>query len=302
MLKLTEIGNILKEARLAKGLSIDDLQTATKIQKRYLIGIEEGNYSMMPGQFYVRAFIKQYAEAVDLRPEELFEQFKSEIPSVINDDIPEKLSRVQSRKNISTSNSRFFDVLPKILIAVFIIGAIAALYYFYQQRDTGENIKQPIDSDQNEQVNLEESADFAKDKNKDVDVGTDDENADDNDKANEVEPEPEKQEMTVLESAGQKTVYELKNAYKFELKIVSTGETWVQIKNGKGTSLFQGTLKKANNDSQTIDFSQETEAVFTIGRATETEVYVNDEKLEFAIPPSQSVRQDITIRYFSKNE
>ena len=302
MLKLTEIGNILKEARLAKGLSIDDLQTATKIQKRYLIGIEEGNYSMMPGQFYVRAFIKQYAEAVDLRPEELFEQFKSEIPSVINDDIPEKLSRVQSRKNISTSNSRFFDVLPKILIAVFIIGAIAALYYFYQQRDTGENIKQPIDSDQNEQVNLEESADFAKDKNKDVDVGTDDENADDNDKANEVEPEPEKQEMTVLESAGQKTVYELKNADKYELKIVSTGETWVQIKNGKGTSLFQGTLKKANNDSQTIDFSQETEAVFTIGRATETEVYVNDEKLEFAIPPSQSVRQDITIRYFSKNE
>ncbi len=302
MLKLTEIGNILKEARLAKGLSLDDLQVATKIQKRYLIGIEEGNYSMMPGQFYVRAFIKQYAEAVDLRPEELFEQFKSEIPSVINDDIPEKLSRVQSRKNISTSNSRFFDVLPKILIAVFIIGAIAALYYFYQQRDTGENIKQPIDSDQNEQVNLEESADFAKDKNKDVDVGTDDENADDNDKANEVEHEPEKQEMTVLESAGQKTVYELKNADKFELKIVSTGETWVQIKNGKGTSLFQGTLKKANNDSQTIDFSQETEAVFTIGRATETEVYVNDEKLEFAIPPSQSVRQDITIRYFSKNE
>ncbi|MFL6517543.1 MAG: helix-turn-helix domain-containing protein, partial [Bacillus sp. (in: firmicutes)] len=56
---MTELGNRLKEARLAKGLSLDDLQSMTKIQKRYLIGIEEGNYASMPGNFYVRAFIKQ---------------------------------------------------------------------------------------------------------------------------------------------------------------------------------------------------------------------------------------------------
>ena len=36
----------------------------------------------------------------------------------------------------------------------------------------------------------------------------------------------------------------LKNADKFELKVVSTGETWVNIKNGKGHSFFQGMLKK----------------------------------------------------------
>ena len=35
----------------------------------------------MPGNFYVRAFIKQYAEAVGLDPEELFEEFKNEIPN-----------------------------------------------------------------------------------------------------------------------------------------------------------------------------------------------------------------------------
>ena len=63
---MTELGARLKEARLAKGYSLEDLQEITKIQKRYLIGIEEGNYSIMPGSFYVRAFIKQYAEAVGL--------------------------------------------------------------------------------------------------------------------------------------------------------------------------------------------------------------------------------------------
>ena len=57
------------------------MQEITKIQKRYLVGIEEGNYSIMPGTFYVRAFIKQYAEAVGLDPDEIFEEFKNEIPS-----------------------------------------------------------------------------------------------------------------------------------------------------------------------------------------------------------------------------
>jgi len=304
---LTEIGNILKEARLAKGMSLDDLQEATKIQKRYLVGIEEGNYSMMPGQFYVRAFIKQYAEAVNLRPEELFEQYKSEIPSTINEDIPEKLSRVQSRKNITAGNSRFFDVLPKILIAVFIIGAIATLYFFYQQKDTGESEKQPVDNGKNEPVSLEESDRFTNDNNKDkdsdLDDGTDDkDDKDTNNDETDVVPETTKQEIAVLESGGKNTVYELKNADKFELKVVSTGETWVNIANGKGFSFFNGTLKKANNDSQTIDFSKETEAKLIIGKSTETEIYVNDEKIEFAIPPSQSVRQDITIRYLPNNE
>ena len=46
MFYLTELGNRLKEARVAKGFSLDDLQEITKIQKRYLIGIEEGNYEI----------------------------------------------------------------------------------------------------------------------------------------------------------------------------------------------------------------------------------------------------------------
>ena len=109
---MTELGTILKEAREARGLSLDELQSITKIQKRYLLGIEEGNYSMMPGKFYVRAFIKQYAEAVGLEPDELFEQYKSEIPATYNEELPEHLSRVQTRKGISPDTSKIFDILP----------------------------------------------------------------------------------------------------------------------------------------------------------------------------------------------
>ena len=61
---------------------MDDLQQMTKIQKRYLIAIEEGDYEIMPGNFYVRAFIKQYADTVGLDGDRLLGDHASVIPEI----------------------------------------------------------------------------------------------------------------------------------------------------------------------------------------------------------------------------
>ena len=141
MLFLSELGNRLKEARLLKGLSLDALQEITKIQKLYLIGIEEGNFISMPGKFYVRAFIKQYAEAVGLEPEVLFEEFNSEIPNIVSDDIPGHLSRVQTRKSLSDNSSKVLDILPKVLISILVIGVFVFVWYLLAQKIAGSNKK-----------------------------------------------------------------------------------------------------------------------------------------------------------------
>lgn len=298
---MTELGNRLKEARLEKDMSLDDLQTVTKIQKRYLQGIEEGNYNMMPGPFYVRAFIKQYAEAVDLEPEEIFEQYKSEIPTTFNEDIPEKLSRVQSRKNISGNSSKFFDILPKVLVVAFIIGALAVIWYFYSN-NAGDDANEEVEST-NEETTYQQSENLSKEKVDEEEPIEDEKPAADEEETETEEPVEDEQEttvtqeLTVVETKGKSTVYELKNAEKFEVKLVSTGETWVNVKNGKGYSFFQGTLKQGDTDSHTQDFSKETEAVLIIGNSGNTEIYVNDQKLEYSTPPSKLVTQTITIRY-----
>ncbi|WHY68743.1 RodZ domain-containing protein [Neobacillus sp. SuZ13] len=298
---MTELGNRLKEARLAKGLSLDDLQSMTKIQKRYLIGIEEGNYASMPGNFYVRAFIKQYAEALALDPDEIFETYKGEIPASLNDELPQQLSRVKTHKSISESNSKIFDILPKVLIGVFVIGVASLLYYFVYKH-AGDNTNESINKE-NEPVKIVKSENLEKEKveeNKKDDTEEKKDTTEQKEQKTTVEETP-KQEITAVKSSGRNSTYELKNADKFVVKLVSKGQTWVSIKNGKGKSFFQGLLKSGDNESQTEDLSAESEAVLRIGNAADTDIFVNDQKLEYAVPATANV-QNITIQYVLKNE
>ncbi|MER2141453.1 MAG: helix-turn-helix domain-containing protein, partial [Priestia megaterium] len=126
---MTELGQRLRQERESKGLSLEDLQKLTKIQKRYLLGIEEGNYEVMPGKFYVRAFIKQYCEAIGLDTDAIFEEYKSDIPSTQTEDMPQQLSRVRSRKEIPQHTkgvSKAYDYLPTVLVVagVVVVGII----------------------------------------------------------------------------------------------------------------------------------------------------------------------------------
>ncbi|KRF50297.1 RodZ domain-containing protein [Peribacillus frigoritolerans] len=295
---MTELGNRLKEAREAKGLSLEDLQELTKIQKRYLIGIEEGNYSMMPGKFYVRAFIKQYCEAVGLDSEEIFEQYKSEIPSVYSEELPEQLSRVQSRKTIPAGDSKVVELLPKILAAVLVIGAAVLIWVLVLNYMSNPDNEDKKDAKQSDAVGYNKSEEFNKEE-ENADQKQNEEKSDSSEKKNEddtaVKDEEKEQNLAVTSSSGKNSTYELKNTDTFKLKVTSKGSPWVGIKNGEGKLLFQGTIEK--DKSQEIDFTNEKEAVINIGRAYETEIYVNDEKLEYSISPTEVNTQLVTIQF-----
>ena len=300
---MTELGKTLKAAREEKGLSLDDLQQLTKIQKRYLIGIEKGDYAMMPGKFYVRAFIKQYAEAVGIEPEEIFELFKSDVPAVREDELPEQLSRVQSKRTISPTQSKVLDLLPKILVAVFVIGAAVLIWVLVSKNiqtdgekksDTGSD-QITVESEKNSPL---KDGEASKDKDKAQDNGDkndqDQENDQDKEQNNDV-----KQTVSVVNSSGKFSTYELKDTDVFKLKLVASADTWVNVKNANGKSMFQGLMKQ--NDNQEIDLTNETKAELVIGNTAGTTIYINDEQLTYAISPTERVNQNITIN-FSKTE
>ena len=71
-----KIGPVLEQARKQRGLTLDDVEQATKIRKRYLAGLEREDYGVLPDAVYVQGFLKTYANYLGLDGEDLSRQLK----------------------------------------------------------------------------------------------------------------------------------------------------------------------------------------------------------------------------------
>jgi hypothetical protein len=59
----------LTEARLARGLTLEDAERGTRIARRFLIALEEHDYSVFPAPIYARGFLRSYSRYLGLDPE-----------------------------------------------------------------------------------------------------------------------------------------------------------------------------------------------------------------------------------------
>ncbi|WP_414674161.1 RodZ domain-containing protein [Lysinibacillus endophyticus] len=283
MLLLTELGTRLKEARLSKGYSLDDLQEITKIQKRYLVGIEEGNYSIMPGSFYVRAFIKQYAEAVGLDADEILAEFKKDLPNQPTEEVAQSISQSPTRRKLNTrSTNRLLETMPKIIVALFIVVIILAIWFLNQQKVS--NTPDDLEDDVSE-VEYDKSPTPTKP----VEEETDKED-------NEVTEEPVEEEeeepvvtqtITPGEVSGETTNYTLTGTDTMKIRIEVSGETWVGIRNANGDEQVDARVYQAGevveHDSTTNAYAR-----IRLGNSKAAKVFVNDEELKYV--------QDITTQ------
>lgn len=131
---MSELGQQLREARLQKGMSLDDVQEMTKIRKRYLEAIEAGDYKVLPGSFYVRAFIKTYAETVGLNPDELLEGHKKDVPAETAEATMEPVIQKRSSRPTERSN-RWMSVALMWTFPLLII----VLLYLYIASNKGDD-------------------------------------------------------------------------------------------------------------------------------------------------------------------
>jgi len=77
-------GELLQEARRARGLSISDLSAKTKIPDRILQAIELDDYQKVSGTLYVKSFLRTYAEYVGLDPQEILDLYQRQ-PGVVDE-------------------------------------------------------------------------------------------------------------------------------------------------------------------------------------------------------------------------
>jgi cytoskeleton protein RodZ len=135
-----KIGRILEKARKERGLTLDEVENATKIRKRYLAGLEREDFEVLPDAVYVQGFLKTYANYLGLDGEELSRELKDRrkprrersvtygAPKTSDFDRPlinpSELSASRRRRTIPAST--ILTLLAGLLALAAVVGA---LYY-----------------------------------------------------------------------------------------------------------------------------------------------------------------------------
>ncbi len=274
-------------------MSLEDLQTVTKIQKRYLLAIEQGNYDIIPGKFYVRAFIKQYAEAVGLNPEQLFEEFRKDVPSTYNDEVSDKLSNIKPQRELPKPASKVLELLPTILIIGGIIVVIAIIYVIVQavNHDSGQKNNQAAPQQSESKYEVSEDSSLAKDQKKKEKASSDDKEK--SSKKDDSSKDNETVSLKATNTEGSTTTYEVSGADEMELTISASQASWLRVRDESGKVLKMGELK--DGESFKTDLSDLSQVDIRLGNASGIDIKVNDETLKYELDPKNTMTQNIVI-------
>ncbi|MBB6735494.1 helix-turn-helix domain-containing protein [Cohnella zeiphila] len=223
---MSDLGLLLRKAREQKGYSLDDVQEATKIRKRYLEAIEQGDYKVLPGSFYVRAFVKTYAETVGLDAEEVLRLYHKELPRPATPETVTQEAMIKPRSRSVQHSDRWGKLVVNLVLWMFVV-LIVVVIYIYFEKNTGSKAKQ---SDQDTQITNEtatpsvtpSSSPSASVTPPPVESST---------------PPPATVTLTVTKTSGNTTTYDLSPAGTHELQIVSPN-SWVGVKQDSSSGKY----------------------------------------------------------------
>ena len=72
-----EIGSTLREARVRRSLTLQQIEEDTKISVKYVQAMENEDFDIMPGPTYVKGFLRTYSEYLGLDPEVIIGEYRS---------------------------------------------------------------------------------------------------------------------------------------------------------------------------------------------------------------------------------
>ena len=134
---LKRIGNFIKEARLSKNQSIEELASDLKIGTHQLEAIEEGSEEKLPEKVFVKAMIRRISQKLKLDTEFIMNEFKTERKEVKIEEIVAEVSK-KNYKSRQPKNLNPIGFLLFILISGF-LGLIASSVIFNLFSDSSQN-------------------------------------------------------------------------------------------------------------------------------------------------------------------
>lgn len=263
------IGARLKEARISKGLTLEDLQDSTKIQQRYLSAIESEEFHVIPGAFYVRVFIKQYAEAVGLDADEILALYQDEYESAVQEEQQKVVPATMQRSAGSKQNKQWKEAVPKIIVALFIILIFVIVYTLLKDKAQPDDDIQPTGPDSSVVTDSKEEP---------------------------VEVEQPDKPFEHASTSGETSTFKLSDPESLTVAIEATGNTWISVTDGDGAERMpepKGAHVMQDGDKIEIEANDTTSLRIRVGNYQHAKLTVNGQRVDY---PTDLIPQNIVLK------
>lgn len=277
---LQKFADELRAAREAKGISILQISTRTKIDPKFLTAIENADFDILP-ELYVRAFIKEFALTIDLNPKEVIQKFDSaksgftEKPQVVVKEqsfqpiLPKEQVEIQNKRSevnsaaeqsvsqqskefgtthdlqsVSTNEApkSFVQTNLNIVVGVLVLIVAAIVFYFALFYESSPEII----TDQQEQSLSSNAERF----------------------------EVKKEDQPVVTPDSLPLVTQLKTD-DLRLKVQNTGQVWIKVLSD-GKIVQQGVVKK----DSILNFTAKKQFGISVGNAGAVKLFFNDKPVK----------------------
>ena len=125
---MININQRIKDTRLEKGLTLDEISKATKIKVSFLSAIETGEYDKLPSAAYAQGFVKNYINFLGLPEKETLALFRREFDT--NKSYKILPSGFDKSSKFSFSQLRIKQ--KALIITLILLGVLGFIFYQYK--------------------------------------------------------------------------------------------------------------------------------------------------------------------------
>ncbi len=139
------IGNLLYTERKKKGLEIEDVEQATGIRRAYLNALEQGQYEVLPGEVYVKGFLRNYGNYLGLDGTHLVQLYTDSMkPAVVSQPVTPATTTVAKKRRVLKKHKVDMKIFSTIAVVLILVVSAWGLYVWQKAQapdstDTSRN-------------------------------------------------------------------------------------------------------------------------------------------------------------------
>jgi len=246
------VGKILASARSEQGMTTDMVAARLCLTEGYIKALESGNYSVLPGDTFIRGYLRNYADIVGLNAEELVRLYMEQ-QNLANISEQEKKAARAERSKSNKTMAAMAAVALLIVVAVVLslnMGEEPTLETGLPETDPSETIESSVESEIEMTIQTVSESDVENSGTEPVASGA----AESVEVSDAETTLDEKVEESTLEPAIEvaeelESVIEAPTTEKLEFTFL--GECWYQVIDATGAKLAERT--KSEGDASVVE-------------------------------------------------